>query len=235
MTLNSWNGALTPNGALIANSDASGGSSVVLTNGQLLIGSTGNAPVGATLTAGSNISLTNAAGAITINSTTGAWEIVQTQSANNTASITFTNLGFNLNGNYFLYINGYRPATNTTQLLLTFSLDNGSTFKSSGYFSGLNYSAYNTATLTNANSTSNIVLGTAIASSSAFHACVWISSIGASRIGVHGTAVWGVSGASNFGTIGGNWGNGTVNAIRLESSSGNMTIGGFTLYRALTS
>jgi len=68
MTLNSWNGDLTANGALIANSDASGGYSVVLTDGQLLIGSTGNAPVGATLTAGSNISLTNAAGSITVSS-----------------------------------------------------------------------------------------------------------------------------------------------------------------------
>lgn len=40
-----------------------------LTNGQLLIGSTGLDPVPATLTAGTNISLVNAAGSITINST----------------------------------------------------------------------------------------------------------------------------------------------------------------------
>jgi len=37
-----------------------------LTNGQLLIGSTGAAPVAATLTAGNGIVITNAAGAITI-------------------------------------------------------------------------------------------------------------------------------------------------------------------------
>jgi hypothetical protein len=40
-----------------------------LTNGQLLIGSTGFDPVPATLTAGTNISLVNASGSITINST----------------------------------------------------------------------------------------------------------------------------------------------------------------------
>lgn len=61
-----------------------------LTNGQLLIGSTGADPVPATLTAGTNISLVNAAGAITINSTglAGfAWTVVtgasQTMVSNN--------------------------------------------------------------------------------------------------------------------------------------------------------
>lgn len=39
-----------------------------LTDGQLVIGSTGNDPAAATLTAGTNISITNAAGSITINS-----------------------------------------------------------------------------------------------------------------------------------------------------------------------
>jgi hypothetical protein len=43
-----------------------------MTNGQVLIGSTGATPVPATLTAGTNISITNAAGAVTINSTGSA-------------------------------------------------------------------------------------------------------------------------------------------------------------------
>lgn len=42
-----------------------------LTNGQLLIGSTGNPPVQTTLTAGSNISILNTAGAITISTSGG--------------------------------------------------------------------------------------------------------------------------------------------------------------------
>lgn len=42
-----------------------------LTNGQLIVGSTGAAAVAATLTAGAGISVTNAAGAITITNTTG--------------------------------------------------------------------------------------------------------------------------------------------------------------------
>ncbi len=43
--------------------------SASLTNGQLLIGSTGASPTPATLTAGTNISITDAAGSITVNST----------------------------------------------------------------------------------------------------------------------------------------------------------------------
>lgn len=46
--------------------------SSTLINGQLIIGSTGAAPVAATLTAGTNISITNGAGSITINGTGAA-------------------------------------------------------------------------------------------------------------------------------------------------------------------
>lgn len=67
----------------------------VLTNGQLLIGSTGVSPVASTLTAGSNISITNAAGSITIAGTGFAgfsWTIV----ASSTQAIT-PNSGYIMN------------------------------------------------------------------------------------------------------------------------------------------
>jgi alpha-tubulin suppressor-like RCC1 family protein len=58
--------SLTANGIVYA----SGGSSIVstgaMTNGQITIGSTGNAPVVSTLTAGTGISITNGAGAISV-------------------------------------------------------------------------------------------------------------------------------------------------------------------------
>ena len=50
---------------------ANGITSTVLTNGQLLIGSTGVVPAAATLTAGSGMSVTNAAGSITLSSVGG--------------------------------------------------------------------------------------------------------------------------------------------------------------------
>lgn len=72
-----------------------------LTDGQLLIGSTGNAPVPATLTAGAGISITEAAGSITIAATEAqSWvEVTGTTQqmaintsyiANNVALVTLT-------------------------------------------------------------------------------------------------------------------------------------------------
>lgn len=51
---------------------------ITLTNGQLLIGSTGNDPTASTLTAGTGISISNASGSITINSIGGGtnWNVV---------------------------------------------------------------------------------------------------------------------------------------------------------------
>lgn len=57
---------LTAHGILVGEG-ASAINPIVLTNGQVLIGSTGADPVAATLTGGTGISITNAAGAITIN------------------------------------------------------------------------------------------------------------------------------------------------------------------------
>lgn len=60
----------SPNSVQYNNGGALGGIGP-LTNGQLLIGSTGNAPVGATLVAGANVTITNGAGSITIASSGG--------------------------------------------------------------------------------------------------------------------------------------------------------------------
>ena len=61
--------ALTANSFMYPGASGLLSSTAAATNGQLLIGSTGAAPVAATLTAGSAISVTNAAGSITIANT----------------------------------------------------------------------------------------------------------------------------------------------------------------------
>lgn len=69
--------SLTQNGILIGNGTDPVSASAELSNGQLLIGSTGNAPVAATLTAGFGISIDNQAGAVTITATgQNPWEVV---------------------------------------------------------------------------------------------------------------------------------------------------------------
>ena len=63
---------LTDGGILLGSGTSPITATAQPTNGQVLIGSTGNDPVLSTLTAGSNISVTNGAGSITIASTAGA-------------------------------------------------------------------------------------------------------------------------------------------------------------------
>lgn len=92
--------SLTSHGMLVGHG-TSAVTSLVLTDGQLHIGSTGNDPSAATLTAGTGITITNGSGSITIAST-GAmtWTVVsgttQTLAAsngyfsNNAGVVTFT-------------------------------------------------------------------------------------------------------------------------------------------------
>ena len=66
-----------------------------LTNGQLYIGSTGTSVVASTLTAGTGISITNAAGSITIAATSGAGELVPSIGAGLTVNYTAGNVEAN--------------------------------------------------------------------------------------------------------------------------------------------
>jgi len=60
--------------------------SIALTNGQVLIGNTGNDPTAATLSAGTGLSIANAAGSITINAAGGGltWSVI---TADQTAAV----------------------------------------------------------------------------------------------------------------------------------------------------
>lgn len=73
------------NHAVILGSTSNALTSLALTNGQLAIGSTGADPTAATLSAGTGVSITNAAGSITINAIGGGltWSVV-------TVNATFT-------------------------------------------------------------------------------------------------------------------------------------------------
>lgn len=64
-------GTVTDFSFLFGDSGGRVGSTAAADDGEILIGSTGSAPVKATLTAGTNITITNAAGSITIDSTGG--------------------------------------------------------------------------------------------------------------------------------------------------------------------
>jgi hypothetical protein len=78
----------TNHSLLLGNASGSISNLGVATNGQIPIGSTGSDPVLATLTAGTNISITNAAGSITINATGGSSALVASARNISTTAVT---------------------------------------------------------------------------------------------------------------------------------------------------
>lgn len=84
---NTVSGLATANSAsLVTNSTGVPVFSSTMTNGQVIIGSTGATPTAATLSAGTGVSITNAAASITINAVGGGvtWSVI---SANQTAAV----------------------------------------------------------------------------------------------------------------------------------------------------
>ncbi len=73
-----WTGVTVTNHSVLIGAASNGITSLALTNGQLAIGSTGADPTAATLTAGTGISIANAAGSITISGSGGGltWTVV---------------------------------------------------------------------------------------------------------------------------------------------------------------
>ena len=81
----------TANGILIGNTTSAISATAELANGQLLIGSTGNAPVPAALTAGTGVTVTNGSGSITIANSAPDQTVVLTGGTGISTSGTYPN------------------------------------------------------------------------------------------------------------------------------------------------
>lgn len=105
-------------------------------DGQLLIGnSSGNTLTKATLTQGTNITITNGNGSITIAASTGGASgvLLQTQSASNSASIAFSATYITSTyKKYTIELINVIPSTDGANLTLVVSTDNGSSYKTAG-------------------------------------------------------------------------------------------------------
>jgi hypothetical protein len=248
-TNNSWNSqdpvqvakggtgvsTLTSHGVLLGNASSNINATGEPANGQLLIGKTGDFPQLGTLTAGPGISITEGAGSITTSSS-GGWILIQSQSANSSATIDFT--GLSTYRNIVIVIDGLRPVTNTASLLSRVSQDNGSTYLVSGYFGSVSYNAYNSTTLRNSNSTANFPLTGPMDSG-------FVSGAGMIRIynmnfgnyvTMTGETTWLDTTliTTTIGSVGGMGPTG-INAISFAFSSGNIAVGDFTLFGIKTS
>lgn len=163
----------------------------------------------------------------------GAWNLVSTQTASSSASISFTS-GFTTNL-YALVWYGVVPSVSTAFLTIQVSVNGGSTYISTGYTSGVTWTKTGTTTSGGTTSSSFVLLtggvGTA-ANQNAQGICYFNSN------GVQ-PCFWGLSTHYSTDSVGwdfANFGNtnttaSTVNAIKLTfQGSGNIASGTFSLY-----
>lgn len=159
----------------------------------------------------------------------GGWQLIQTQNASNSATISFTNL---LGFSYFkVLFKGVIPATNGTFLQVVSSTNGGSSYANSGYQSGVQVWNYDSGTITNYNLTTAFRM-----SGNTSNATGQTSGelyIPASALSFNGSLNYYDSGAGKWSFAifgGGNGAASTINAIRFLMASGNITSGVFSLY-----
>ena len=132
-------GLSTANSAsLVTNSSGVPAWSGSMTNGQVIIGSTGGTPTAATLTAGTHVVITNSSGNITVSSGLGGnWVWISTQTASSSGALNFNSQFSSTYVAYRLVLVNLLPATNVVDLQLRLGTGAGPTYISSGYLNQL--------------------------------------------------------------------------------------------------
>lgn len=155
--------------------------------------------------------------------------------ASSSASIEFKSLITSNFTTYMAEIRGMIPQTNATNLLLTFSTDNGSTYLSANYKYCVTFSTTTRGIVTSTASGSNIILVTVVSNSTsrgldmdlmfydvntANQISCWTQCI---HQGSDNVTALIVTNASNTGTT-------AINAMKFAMSSGNINSGTFNFY-----
>lgn len=164
----------------------------------------------------------------------GSLVLIQSQTAASSASIIFT--GLTTYSILFCTISQAQPVTNTQQLQLLISQD-GSTYLTTGYTSGINYHAYNSTTYTNFNATTYAPITNTMTNTGICSAFFYMFNMNTgANWKITGQSTWNDSGAATtvFGDIGGQGNTGIV-ALKFQYASGNIFTGTFTLYGMATS
>ena len=114
----------------------------VMTNGQLIIGNTGNTPSVSTLTAGTGISISNGAGSVTVNATaagslTSGLIFIDRQVASADVSLEFTNITATYNNYLLVYEELNCPTAPSAEVFyVQLSTDGGTSYITTNYTVG---------------------------------------------------------------------------------------------------
>jgi hypothetical protein len=155
-------------------------------------------------------------------------------SGSGVGSISFTGLITSNFKCYILRYYYYAPATNNSIMQIRFSNDNGSSYFSTNYLAGTSYNDYTTGTLTNTTATDGCrVTGPQTNSNSIRSAGeLFIMNCQSSAyVALVGSTTTGTTTTISYGRACGTYTAGTnINAVRIISSSGNITSGTYTFY-----
>lgn len=162
----------------------------------------------------------------------GAWILLQTQTASNSATISFTAISSTYTTYVVIYTNVI-AATNSVQHQMRFSTNGGSSYLTTGYTAGAQLYPWSGG-LTNVNSTTFCPLSGAADMTTGFPTSgqIFLYGLGISSIPVQ-TGEFSTAQAANMisGLLLGGYASAiTANAIRFQMSSGNITSGTYSLY-----
>lgn len=174
----------------------------------------------------------NGAGALPTFQSVGSLVLLASHTASNSASLTFTSLITATYSTYFLTFSKVVPIADSV-LELQISTNNGSSYSATGYQAGCNSNVYTSATITNTNSSTALLLsGTIESTQTGCCGHVWLYNLqnggdffarGDSHF-VNSTPV----GVMAY--FGGATGDTSVNAFQVLMSTGNINTGTFSLY-----
>ncbi len=198
-----------------------------LTDGQIVIGKTGNNPSPGLITVGDGASIVNAAGSITI--ATPNFVKLGSLSASASTTIDFTSLISTTYKTYAVIIDDFKTtAGSTLQLLL--SSDNGASWVVTNYKSGNWYWNFNNNAIGNQNTTTEFQIFTGASATYSATGTIFLYSLGYSAT-PHVEADFYISATYREKSTGIQTASAIYNAIRFQIAGGaTMDSGNFTLY-----
>ena len=156
--------------------------------------------------------------------------LIQTKTASTSANLSFTTGIATPYVNFMFVINQIVPSTGTPTFGMQVSTNGGSSYIGSGYTTGVNTNPYNSTTLTNTNSTSNLILSPAITGSPGVSGVIFCFNVtGATGVTFAGYGSTQLA-ALNLTQIVGSSTATAVNAFQFTMSSGNIASGSISLY-----
>lgn len=222
-------------GVLITNSTNVPAWSSPLTDGQIVIGDTSGTPTAANINEGLGIVVTNGPGSIELSSKGLVY--LDSQTANNVAAINFESVISGAFNSYVLRFYNVVPASDADPLHLLFSTNNGVTWITTNYVTGVNSIPYNVNGWNNANATDCILISNNQSNSTSNPPlCGEVSLfnlVGSNIPMVTGQSTAYLTTSNTLGMqvcAGTNSANTNINAIRLIYPSGNITQGTFVFY-----